>query len=274
MLIPLVALGAIGMTSPAQAAEERVLVPAANNVGFGMGGGAMAWMAPAGGSWQLTVRTSDGTVTTPDVPRFAGPTQVSVSSAVVADGTWSTVVAYPRDDGDLHQLDLRTGVETKLDRLSSAAPESAVAVAHGSFAFVRSGARAGVYAAGRGRAIKRLTSSTSPWVATSGSRVAYVRGNAVVVQPASGRAPKLVFRAASKPSSLVLLRHRVAWLERDTGRLVLSPRFGTTPRTYAVGAKGTTRRQLSAGTDSFSMSALGDGLVTYLDEEGVKRVAL
>jgi hypothetical protein len=270
-LSPLILATIALAAAPAAAGADTLLAPAPGAVNLASGGGYLAWFAPERDTgWKLVVRNPDGTVVEPDVPGFSGPTQLSIGSDITGSFDRTLVVAYARSDGDIHTLDLRTGREQRIRELSTRAyREYAPQIELGAYAFVRRGGkRPGIYAARRGGAVRRVSSDTPADLAFNGSRVAYPKGNTIVVRRISGRGPDVVYRAGSRPSSPAMTRYRVAWLERATGTVRQTARFGGS-------GKSATRVVQTAGrkvpsTQSIVMDR-SQSANTFLDAEGVKR---
>jgi hypothetical protein len=272
-LLTTAALAAGAASTPAAAGADTLLAPAPGAVNLATGGGYLAWFSPQEDTgWKLVVRSPDGTVVEPDVPFFPSPTQLSIGSDITGSFDRTLVVAYARSDGDIHTLDLATGRESRSRELSTRAyTEYAPQIELGAYAFVRRGGkRPGIYAARRGGEVRRVTSDTPTDLAFNGSRVAYPKGNTIVVRRISGRGPNVVYRAGSRPSSPAMTRYRVGWLERATGTVRQTARFGGSGKS-ATRVVETAGRTLP-GTQSIVMDR-SQSANTFLDAEGVKQAA-
>ncbi|HWT91667.1 MAG TPA: hypothetical protein VN238_01625 [Solirubrobacteraceae bacterium] len=271
-LIATAALAAGAASTPAAAGADTLLAPAPGAVNLAAGGGYLAWFAPQEDTgWKLVVRNPDGTVVEPDVPFFPGPTQLSIGSDITGSFDRALVVAYTRSDGDIHTLDLRTGRETRIRELSTRTyTEYAPQIELGVYAFVRRGGkRPGIYVARRGgEKVVRVTRDTPSDLAFNGSRVAYPKGNTIVVRRISGRGPTVVYRAGSRPSSPTMTRYRVAWLERATGTVRQTARFGGSGKS-ATRVVETAGRRIPS-TQSIVMDR-SQSANTFLDGQGVKQ---
>ena len=107
-LITTAALGAA--LAPAASADTLVAeAPGARNLVSG--GGYLAWSAPSADGWRLTVRAPDGTVSQPAVAPFAQPPQPGIGTTDQFGPSRRLVAVYTRN-GDVYELDLRTGTET------------------------------------------------------------------------------------------------------------------------------------------------------------------
>lgn len=272
LTLTLLTLAALAASTPAAASADTLLAPAPGAVNLATGGGYLAWFSPGEDTgWNLVVRNPDGTVVQPDVPFFPGPTQLSIGSGIDEDFNRTLSITYARSDGDLYTFDVRAGTERKLTRLSTKAyREDAPQIVFGSYAFVRRGGkRPGVYVSASGRAPRRLTADTPADLAFNGTRVAYAKGNAVLVRRVSGEGRTLTFRAGSRPSSPVLTRYRVAWLERATGTVRQTPRFAGSGGPYDVRTSQAGARTIP-GAQSIVMDRSSQAN-TFLDGAGLKQ---
>jgi hypothetical protein len=260
----------LAAAAPAHAADTLVAAaPGAKNLASG--GGYLAWAAPApGGGHVLTVRAPDGTITTPDVPRFRrAPDPAIGSDRFGADGR-RLLAVYARD-GDLFALDLRTFAEERVAGASTRAyEESAPDLEFGRMTFVRRGGRDnGVfYRDGEGR-LRRLTRAVPRETSMSASRVAYTSGRNLVIRRLSGRGRPSIVPTPSPAFSLVLTRYTLTWAVRG-GRLFQTPRFGGSSEVERVSSRREATRTFPASTDSFAFS--GSFVRFVLDAEGVKRI--
>jgi hypothetical protein len=268
----ILATAALAAATPAAASADTLLAPAPGAVNLAAGGGYHAWFAPAEDTgWQLVVRAPDGTVAPAKVGGFAGPVQASIGSQVDRQLERTLVVTYGRSNGDLYAYDVRAQKETKLTRLSSSRYEEfAPAVSLGSYVFVRRGGeRPGVYFSSRGASIRRVSADTPADLAFNGTRVAYTKGNRVIVRRVSGRGRALTFPTSSRPSSPVMTRYRVAWLQRDGGRVFETPRIAGSGGPYHVTDANEARRALP-GAQSIAMARTQQAGI-FLDAEGLKQ---
>src|SRR5690242_17850938 len=119
--ISLLLAGAALAAGPATAnAADQLVTAAPGAQSLTSGGGYLAWAAPApGGGFRLTVRASNGTVTTPQVATFDRAPHISIGSSAMTSGR-KLVAVYDRG-GDVFQLDLASGTETKVAGVSSSA---------------------------------------------------------------------------------------------------------------------------------------------------------
>jgi len=273
-LITSAALGAA--LAPAASADELVTAaPGARHLAGA--GGYLAWSSPApDGDWRLTLRAPDGTISQPAVAAFAQAPRPAIGS--VLQGTSKRLVAVYVRDGDVFELDLASAAERRLDRLSTAAEETLVAVNYGRYVVARKGSRAGLFAYGRTGAAVRLSARVPSEIAMAYSRVAAVEGTGsarrVVVRRLSGEGRALVAgRGLVAPNSLWLTRYRVGWATSN-------PQVGT--RLYATkrfaGSGGPFK--LEVMRDAWTSPSALSGIATssgepavYLDAEGVKSFA-
>lgn len=207
-------------------------------------------------------------MTTPSVPGFAGPPDVSVGTARGAD---RPLAVYSRPSGgneDLFALDLLTGREHRVVPVSTARADEVLPSLHsGRLVFVRrGGSRPGVYYwNGRGAA-RRVAIAQPSQTAVSDARVAYATASRIVVRRLSGRGTASTFRPTTRPRSLLLTRYQVAWLERD-GRVVRSDRFtGEGPRIVRVAQRGLPPATQSIALDDAEKVAL------RLGPDGLKQI--
>ena len=263
---------AVALAMPAPAAADTTVVPAPDSYGLSADGGWMVWSErTTGGRWQLVTRAPNGSVTRPQVPTFASAPTLSTGTIRPEPPAFRVVATYGRDDGDAWQLDLATGRETKLTAISSRSyRETAISIAGRNIVFARAGgSKNGLYVR-TPSGTRRLDSRVPRFTANNGSRVAYSRGDTVVVRRISGDGAVYVLRnAGGSPRSIVLTRYRVSWLGQG-GRVFQTPRFGGSGRREVRPAVESTR-QLPASTNSIALER--DRVSLILDGEGVKRLA-
>ena len=265
-----------GALAPAASADDLVAAaPGARHLTGA--GGYLAWSSPTpDGTWRLTLRAPDGTVSQPDVAAFAKAPQPEIGS--VLDGTAKRLVAVYVRDGDPYELELASGVERRLDRLATAAEETLVAVNYSQYVVARKGARAGLYAVGRSGSSRRLTATVPSELAMAYSRVATIEGTGsarkVVVRRLSGEGRALVAgKGLVAPSSLWLTRYRAGWA---TSNPQVGTRLYATKRFAGSGGPFTLQVVRDAWTSPSALSGIaverGEPAL-YLDAEGVKAFA-
>jgi hypothetical protein len=272
--LPIVALASLAAAAPASADSLLAAAPDARNVAYG--GGYAAWAVPEGDGFGLVVRAPDGTVSTPDLPRFANAPDPSIGSTSFAIGGRRLLLLYVRQDAsgdsDVYAYDLRNGgAERRLRGLSSDRyDETAPSMAFGRYAVVRSGGRVnGVVTGALGRrGVRRISRAIASETATNGSRVAYATRSRVVVRRASGEGRALTIRAPGA-HSLALTRYQAAWLVRG-GRLQLTQRFAGSGGPYQLVVRDAPRQP--AGITSFATGASFNNAV-FVDAEGVKNAS-
>jgi len=273
-LITSAALGAA--LAPAASADELVsAAPGARHLTGA--GGYLAWSSPTpDGDWRLTLRAPDGTVSQPGVAAFDQAPRPAIGS--VLDGASKRLVAVYVRDGDPFELDLASGAERRLDRLSTAAEETHVAVNYGRYVVARRGSRAGLFAYGRTGGAVRLSAAVPSEVAMAYSRVATIEGTGstrrVVIRRLSGKGRALVAgRGLVAPNSLWLTRYRAGWA---TSNPQVGTRLYATKRFAGSGGPFTLRVVRAAWTSPSALSGIavdrGEPAV-YLDAEGVKAFA-
>jgi hypothetical protein len=265
-------LASLAVAAPASADTLLAGAPQARNVTYG--GGYVAWAAPEGDGFRLVVRALDGTVATPDLPRFTSAPAPSIGSTSFAIGGRRLLLLYAREDAsgdsDVYAYDLRNGgSERRLAGLSSDRyDETAPSMAFGRYAVVRSGGRVnGVVAGTLGRrGVRRLSRAIASETATNGSRVAYVTRSLVVVRRASGEGRALTIRARGA-HSLALTRYQAAWLVPNA-RLQMTQRFAGSGGPFELVVRDAPRQP--AGITSFAAGASFNNAV-FVDAEGVKK---
>ena len=136
LILTTVALAAT-LTPVAHADSLVTSAPGARNlVGAG---GYLAWSVPtADGHWRLAIRTPAGTVSQPNIPAFDRPAQPSIGSNAIYGPQRKLVAVYARA-GDVYELDLKTGAESKLTKLSSGGKETLAAINLGQYVVARRG---------------------------------------------------------------------------------------------------------------------------------------
>ncbi len=267
-------LASLAVAAPASADTLLAGAPQARNVTYG--GGYVAWAAPEGDGFRLVVRAPDGTVSTPDLPRFTRAPDASIGSTGFPIAGRQLLLLYAREDAagdsDVYAYDLRNGgSERRLAGLSSDRyDETAPSMAFGRFAVVRSGGRVnGVVAGTLGRSgVRRLSRTIASETATNGSRVAYVTTSRIVVRRASGEGRALTI-AAPGAHSLALTRYQAAWL-LPNGRLQMTQRFAGSGGPYQLVVRDASRQP--AGITSFATGASFNNAV-FVDAEGVKKAS-
>ena len=257
---------------PAVASADTLLVPApAGSQSLQANGGYMAWAQPnqpAGSGWRIVVREPNGTVRTPDIPVFEDVPQPTIGTDRAAFPR-NIKLVYARR-GDIYTYDLRTNAERRVAAVSSRATEATPTMVYGSLQFVRrDGRRPGIYQWSPRGGLRRVTSATPGELASNGSRVAYAKGNAIVVRRTSGEGRPFVLRTGGRPESILLARYRVSWLVGDDA--YKSNRFGGSgTEVPAMGAERGSRPIPGAVSIAFGR---GDRVQLALDAEGIKRLS-
>ena len=95
-------------------------------------------MPTADGHWRLAIRAPAGTVSQPNIPAFDRPAQPSIGSNAIYGPQRKLVAVYARA-GDVYELDLKTGTESKLTKLSSGGKETLAAINLGQYVVARQG---------------------------------------------------------------------------------------------------------------------------------------
>jgi hypothetical protein len=269
--LPLLATAA-ALALPAAASADTLVAPAPGAQHLTSGGGYLAWSAPAadGTGFQLTVRAPDGTVSTPDIPRFETAPDPSIGSGGDRGPNRPLVVVYARD-GDIYRYDLRTGDEAKVPGASSAAyRESSPGIQYGRLSFVRDGGRNnGVFVAGSDRVVK-VSSARPAELAFNGSRVAYPVGRKVVIRKVSGRGRPSTVRLDGRATSLTLSRYSLTFVTRG-GHVLQTPRFGGSSGIQRVATAREANERLPETLNS--VAPQGSFIRFYADAEGVKRIS-
>ncbi len=265
-----------GALAPAASADDLVAAaPGARHLTGA--GGYLAWSSPTpDGTWRLTLRAPDGTVSQPDVAPFAQAPQPAIGS--VLDGTAKRLVVVYVREGDVYELDLRTSSERRLEELSTAAEETLVAVNYGRYVVAREGSRGGLFAYGRTGRPVRLSAAVPEQLAMAYSRVATIEGTGsarkVVVRRLSGEGRALVAgKGLVAPNSLWLTRYRAGWA---TSNPQVGTRLYATKRFAGSGGPFTLRVVRDAWTSPSALSGIaveGGEPAVYLDAEGVKAFA-
>ena len=255
---------------PAAQADTLVQATPEGSQNLTAGGGYMAWAQPkqpAGSGFRLVVREPDDTVTTPQIPVFEDVPDPAIGSDQFGFPR-ALLLVYARG-GDVYSYDLRTKIERKVTQLSSRAVERTPVVEYGRWQFVRvNGSRPGVYAWSAQSGLRRITRDTPRELAGNGSRVAYPRGNSIVIRRISGRGRPAVVRTTGRPRSIVLARYRASWLVGDEAFKTSS--FGGSGRPEAASSADKGARPLT-GANSIAFGR-GDLVQLMLDREGVKRL--
>jgi hypothetical protein len=287
-LLRTLALATALLAASASAASADSLVTAAPGArNLTANGGYIVWAAPADdGRWRVTVRAPNGTVTTPAIADFGAPPAAAIGSDRFGFADRRLLAVYSRCEGsssiagcDVYALDLRTGTEERIARLSSRTySETAPSIEHGRLAFVRRGGgpRPGLYSytLGSSSAPRRLTARLARETANNGSRVAYSynssRGGGVAVRRLSGDPGVLVgvSRQPAVPRSPLLRRYNAAWLLQD-GRVQATDRFAGSGGPYELRVRNA-NRALPATTNSIALHRDQTSAPYYLDAEGVK----
>jgi hypothetical protein len=174
---------------------------------------------------------------------------------------------------DVHALDLRTGTEARVGRVSTrAASEVSADVRFGTFAFVRRGGPAPGLYVGRLRPPRRVTRLVPDLVRTNGGRLATVtrtgRGYDIALRRISGRPPLLPVLTGSRrrPHGLVLDAYRLTYLLGDDAFQTV--RIPGPSRTRVALRRAD--RALPAGTDSVEVR--GTLVRRALTPEGLVRL--
>jgi hypothetical protein len=262
--------------APSAFADSQVAAaPGARNLAGA--GGYLAWASPTGtGRWKLTVRAPDGTISQPAIPDFTQAPSPKLGSSAQY-GTAKRLVAVYTRAGDVYSLDLATGAESRLARLSTSATETLVAVNQGRYVVVRKdGAGKGVWAYGPSGKGKRLTATVPAQIAMSQSRVASIEGTGsgrkVVIRRLSGRArPMVAGKGLVAPSSLWLTRYRAGWA---TSNPQVGTRLYGTKRFAGSGGPFTLQVVRSPWTSTsplFGIALDRSEPAFYLDAQGVQR---
>ncbi|HYF25065.1 MAG TPA: hypothetical protein VD931_04940 [Baekduia sp.] len=229
-----IAAAAAAAALPATAAADTALAPAPGGQNLTTVLGWAVWVQPGDdGAWRLVVRSPGGEVRTPGIPSFAVPVDPSGGTDIAGGLRKRVTAVYPRCEGrstrrgcDIHELDLETGTERKLDRLATSQySETAVARSGGTFAVVRrGGARPGLTAITRTRT-RRISRALPYEVAVNQSRVASIeRGGIatrrIVIRRLSGEGPTVdVARGlAANVRHLVATRYRYGYTTFDGER--------------------------------------------------------
>ena len=270
LLIPLLAAAALAV-APAAASADSPVTPAPGAVNLAAGGGYLVWFAPNEDTgWRLVVRAPDGTVSTPSVAGFPGPSRASIGSDTFSAAGRRLVAVYSRG-GDVFLLNLRTGAEERVRRAATRTYEEySPSISFGRIAFARRGGRTNGVFYDSGRSLRRVTSARPREVAFNGSRVAYPSGRNVVIRRTSGEGRPSVVATPSQASSLQLSRYSLTWLTRD-GRVFRTPRFGGSSEVDRVATGQEATRRLPVTTQSIANS--GSDARWFLDSEGVKLIS-
>jgi hypothetical protein len=178
------------------------------------------------------------------------------------------VAVYSRD-GDLFQLDLKAGTETKLGRASTSADEEQPSIVYGRIAFTRRGSRGGTFLLDKGK-VRRISRARPSLLAFNGSRIAYPTSKGVRLHRVSGRGRDSFARQGREGGvALNLTRYSVTFMRRG-GEVFQTTRFGGSSNTDVIRGVRRGKRTLPASTSSFVNQ--GGFLRYYLDDEGVHRI--
>jgi hypothetical protein len=269
--IPLLAAAA-ALAVPAAASADTLVQSAPGAQNLAAGGGYLAWSAPAadGAGFQLTVRAPDGTVSTPSIARFDTAPDASIGSGGTQTAANRPLVAVYARGGDVYQLDLRTGTESKVAGASSSAyKEASPSIQYGRLTFVRTGGRNnGIFLRDKGRT-RKLSDFRPSELAYNGSRIAYPHGTKLVIRNVSGKGRASTVRLASRPSSLAMSRYSVTFVS-DHKAFQAGP-FGGSGRPERVSTARESSTPLPATLDSIAYGGAEPRF--YLDAEGLKRIS-
>jgi hypothetical protein len=258
---------------PAAASADTLVTAAPGAANLAAAGGAMAWSAPApDGGFQLTVRAADGTVTTPQIPKFRVAPDPAIGSNGLFGDERGLLVVYSRD-GDVYSYDLTGDAgERKVAGASSRTyEETAPSIDLGRMTFVRrGGTNNGVFYLNKGK-LTRITTARPRETSFNGSRVAYPSGRDVVIRRISGRGRASVIKTPTPAFGLVLTRYSLTYATSG-GRVWQTPRFGGSSQVDRVTTAREGTRRLPATTNSIANES-GSFLRFYADAEGVKRIS-
>lgn len=268
--LSLIALVAALGAAPAAASADSLVTAAPGARNLTSGGGLLAWSMPApGGGYKVVLRAPDGTVSTPDLPRFRVAPRVQIGSDGFAAAGRRLVLTYARG-GDVFTFDVAAGTEKKVRGASSSSYEEySPSVSYGRFVFARRGGRNnGVFYLRDGR-LSKLTNARPREVVTNGSRAAYTSAKNVVVRRLSGRGSADTIRVPGDGQAfgLVLTRYAVTFATRG-GKLFQSDPFGGSGRSHTASGANAASETLPTSTNSFAFSR--QFVRYYADAEGVK----
>jgi len=271
--VPLLATAA-ALALPAAASADTLVTPAQGAQNLASGGGYLVWSAPAPeGGFQLTVRAPDGTVSTPGIARFRTAPDPAIGSGGTQTAANRPLVAVYSRDGDIHRLDLRTGVESKVAGASSPTyEETAPSIQYGRMTFVRRGGRDNGVFFRDGSRLKKISSARPRELVFNGSRVAYTSGKNIVIRNVSGRgrASKVKVPGGGQAFGLTITRYSLTFAVRG-GDLYQTPRFGGSSGVQTVSSASKGEPHLSDTLNSVAFE--GVFVRYYADTEGIKRIA-
>lgn len=257
---------------PAAARADTLVVPAPGASNLVAAGGYLVWSEPAPDNRaRLVVRAPDGAVTRPAIATFPAGVRAQIGSTGFAVAGRRTVAVYERD-GDIAELDLKTGRESTLRRISSSAyRERLPSIQYGRLVFVRSGGRRdGVYYWPGSGTPRRISAAIPSETAFNGTRAAWTARTTVVIKRVSGKGRASVVPTLPLPHSLVVTRYRVGWLI-DGGQVFMTPRFGGSGGPDTVTRADHAKRDLPPNTNSVALR--GGDIGWYLDPDvGIFRV--
>lgn len=290
----LLALGAGLLLGAEPAQADSLETPFLGADNLAAGGGWQAWSAAQpDGRYRLTLRSPDGSVSTPAIDAFGAPVDPAIGTRGGADGINTNAsrrlsAVYSRCSGtsrlsgcDVYALDLTTMEETEVGRLASETySETVPSLNFGQWAFVRRGGTGrGTFAYSESRNKVTRLSRTMARETAIAARVAFTyntrRGFGVQIRQASGKGGPLIAasRLDDQPLSPSITRYRVGWLvpEETVTRVFQSERFagsGCPCELTASEADRTLPGRVSSG--SGDRSALYD---RYVDARGIERVS-
>ena len=268
-LIPVAAL-ALGALPPVASADTLLQATPEGSQNLQANGGYLAWAQPnqpAGSGWRIVIREPNGTVRTPDIPVFEDVPQPTIGTDQAAFPRNINLVYARR--GDIYKYDLRNDVERRIPQVSSGATEATPTMVYGSVQFVRrNGRRPGVYSWSVNAGLRRVSSDTPRELASNGSRVAWPRGNAIIVRKISRQGRTFVLRTTGRPESVLLTRYRASWLVGDD--VFKSGRFGGSGTEIPASASERGSRPVP-GARSIAFGRQ-DRVTLALDREGVKQL--
>lgn len=251
---------------------DSLLVDAPGARNLAGGGGYLAWSAPAAGRWQLTIRRPDGTVFVPKIATFSRPAQPSLGSSGPIGPNRPLVAVYARG-GDVFELELKSGTERRLSRLSTSANETLAAINLGQYVVARQGR--GLYSVSREGRTRRLTRSVPSSVAMAQSRVASIEGSGssrrVVVRRLSGKGRALVVGdRVTRAGSLWLTRYRAGYATSRPTQLYATRRFAGSGGPFTLSV---VRDDWTSDSALYGIAVADGEPAYYLDADGVKRFA-
>ncbi|MDQ3630318.1 MAG: hypothetical protein M3417_03385 [Actinomycetota bacterium] len=292
------ALGAgLALAGAPAARADTLETPAVGGANFTSAAGWQAWSAPStDGTHRLRLRRPDGTVLTPEIPRFGAPADPAIGTRGGADGINTPAsrrlsAVYSRCAGsstlagcDVYALDLTTLVEERVHALASKTySETVPSLTFGNWSFVRrgGGTRKGTYSyleRGRSRGLVRLSPTLARATASSLGRMAFTynsgRGFGVQIRQSSGEGGTLVAaaRLEREPVSPQITRYRAGWLLPGDGvtRVFTTRRFAGSGGPFELVVDEAPRT-----LPATARSAAGDSATLfsrYLDSRGVQRI--